>query len=77
MFNYQESLDRQVPQPSVKRYDMQKYRDNYFNQLIYILTATSRYDAEIISNNDLDTIWILLRTIGIYRHLSEYNQQYK
>jgi len=45
---YQEGVDRKKPIPSMKRYDVHKYKDNFYVQLINMLKASQSLDGDIL-----------------------------
>lgn len=55
----------------MKKYDLHKYNDSFYNQLVYILRASNKFDSQVIDNQNLDTAWIFLRTLGIYRNMPD------
>ncbi len=60
----------------MKRHDLAKYNDNFYRQIIHVLEGKAKFDPEVILGSEMTKIWLILRTMGIYRNMREINVQY-
>jgi hypothetical protein len=68
LFKHEESL-KTKPTPSDKIHNQTKYKDSFYSQLLYILEGKSKFEPEILQEDDMLTkTWIILRTLGVYRY---------
>ena len=68
LLKHEESL-KTTPIPSHIIHNQTKYKDSFYSQLLYILEGKSKFEPEIIQEDDMLTkTWILLRTLGVYRY---------
>jgi hypothetical protein len=53
----------------MKGFDANRYRDKFYKQLIFILKGIPMFEADINDIDSLNKIWIILRTLAIYRYI--------
>jgi hypothetical protein len=71
---YQKSVDMQDPRASIKPYP--KINDDFYNQLIYVLTGETKTVLALHKFNNIDITWVALRTIGIFRNNENVEDEY-